>query len=76
MLKRRDVLEQLKSAGVSMLSPLKRHCREFEHYMLFKYGYRIVKGKTSPDEGLKDSFPTMINHNLAGSPNCYGLGKK
>jgi hypothetical protein len=76
MLKRREVLEQLKSAGVSMLSPLKRHCREFEQYMLLKYDYRIVKGRPSLGERLKDSCPTMLNRNLVGSPNFYGLGKK
>jgi len=39
MLTRREILIELKSAGIENLSLLKWHCRDFENYMAASYGF-------------------------------------
>jgi hypothetical protein len=47
MMTRREVLIQLKKAGVKELSLLKYHCRDFENFMAFHYEWEIGRrGKT------------------------------
>ena len=41
MLTRREILMQLKTAGVREWSLLKHHCRDFENYMALRYGLKI-----------------------------------
>jgi hypothetical protein len=43
MLTRREILTQLKTAGVSEWFLLKRHCRDFENYMALRYGLTIAR---------------------------------
>ena len=42
MLTRREILMQLKTAGVREWSLLKHHCRDFENYMALRYGLKIA----------------------------------
>ena len=42
MLTRREILIQLKSAGVREWSLLKYHCRDFEKYMAIRYGLKAT----------------------------------
>jgi hypothetical protein len=43
MLTRREILMQLRTAGVSEWSLLKSHCRDFENYMALRYGLTIAR---------------------------------
>jgi hypothetical protein len=46
MLTRREILGQLRAAGVTEWSLLKRYCRDFEHYMSVRHGLGILpRGK-------------------------------
>jgi hypothetical protein len=42
MLTRREILMQLKTAGVREWSLLKHYCRDFENYMALRYGLKIA----------------------------------
>jgi hypothetical protein len=47
MLTRREILRQLRDAGVREWSLLKRHCRDFESYMAFRYGLKVAGVKNA-----------------------------
>ena len=49
MLTRREILIELKSAGIKELSLLKWHCRDFEDYMAANYGFEY--GQNQKEEG-------------------------
>ena len=42
MLTRREILMQLKTAGVREWSLLKHYCRDFESYMALRYGLKMA----------------------------------
>ncbi len=46
MLTRREILLQLKAAGIREKSLLKQHCRDFEIYMARRYGLKMGRGDT------------------------------
>jgi len=48
MLTRREILIQLKDAGVKEWSLLKHHCREFELYWALRYGRKASGGRGGP----------------------------
>jgi hypothetical protein len=52
MVSRREVLRQLKTMGTKRQSTLKAYLRDFEKYMVLRYGLVVVKTKKQKNPAL------------------------